>query len=236
MDQMQFSAIYKRLIAKYGEHMEDKSNEYWIELRSFSEKDFDTAVTVWIDNNKYYPEPKNLTKLCKTNAPTKVLVSCSICEPMAGQIMIEKIGANYNSAIVACQCEAGKSFSDRILRENDVPVGKQRRNNYWIKKLGPEPEIELSKEGQEIMERIKTRKNNHVNDEEAMEMTEKIITAITHIGWSSPEMAKKQLGSVAWQAVEQCGGWLEICRYENIETVRVHLLDACKCEKLLKIK
>ena len=71
------------------------------------------------------------------------------------------------------------------------------------------------------------------DDQIAVEVAGRIITAIGKFGWTSPEEAKTYCGEVGWAVVEKQGGWQLLC--ETLTTDRVNIFQA-QLRELAKVQ
>lgn len=72
----------------------------------------------------------------------------------------------------------------------------------------------------------------------ANEMAGAIISSIREFGYNRAKEVEAHVGPVAWHAIEQFGGWENLCSTEsdNLPTIRAQLRDLCKSVMAMKDK
>jgi hypothetical protein len=67
----------------------------------------------------------------------------------------------------------------------------------------------------------------HITEkDEAQEISAAIIAAISRCGYTNPERAQEEIGSLGWEVVGRMGGWKQLCEgctLENQNTLRAQL-------------
>lgn len=67
----------------------------------------------------------------------------------------------------------------------------------------------------------------HITEkDEAQEISAAIIAAISRCGYTNPERAQDEIGSLGWEVVGRMGGWKQLCEgctLENQNTLRAQL-------------
>lgn len=66
-------------------------------------------------------------------------------------------------------------------------------------------------------------------DDSAQELAARICGAIGSCGYTQPDAARRRIGPVGWQAVEQMGGWIQLCTLKTSElgTFRAQCRELC---------
>lgn len=54
-----------------------------------------------------------------------------------------------------------------------------------------------------------------------IELSNRIIEAMTKFGWSNPDQAKNHIGELGWKIVQQAGGWARICETSSDEQIPI---------------
>lgn len=54
-----------------------------------------------------------------------------------------------------------------------------------------------------------------------IELSNRIIEAMTKFGWSNPDQAKNHIGELGWKIVQQAGGWARICETSSDEQLPI---------------
>ena len=124
-----------------------------------------------------------------------------------------------------CVAKGIEATEERVRLNAEMLLKKYNANNicmaldrlFWKLKFFPD--------ASEIAKEIEPDEKDNAN-----EMAGAILDAATRYSEIDASNAKKELGDIAWYAVEQFGGWDVLCRleYDQLGTARAQLRDLCK--------